>query len=62
MDDAKDVAEEVGHKVGEAAHDAKERFEDKTDEMKANADVKTAEANRDSVEKKNELKAQLRNN
>ncbi len=60
MDDAKDVAEEVGHKVGEAAHDAKERFEDKTDEVKADADVKAAEAERDSVAKKNEVKEQLR--
>jgi cell division septum initiation protein DivIVA len=62
MDDAKDVAEEAGHKMGEAAHDTKERIGDKADEMKADADVKAAETNRDSVEKKNELKDQLRNN
>ncbi len=60
MDDAKDVAQEVGHQVGEAAHDAKERVEDKVDQLKADADVKAAEANRDSVEKKNEVKEQLR--
>jgi len=60
MDDAKDVAEEAGHKMGEAAHDAKERVGDKADEVKADADVRAAEANRDSVEKKNELKDKLR--
>jgi hypothetical protein len=60
MDDAKDVAEEAGHKMGETAHDAKERVGDKADELKADADVRAAEANRDSVEKKNELKDALR--
>ena len=60
LDDAKDVAEEAGHQIGEAAHDTKERISDKADEAKANSDVKAAEANRDSVEKKNELKEQLR--
>ncbi len=62
LDDAKDVAQEAGHQVGEAAHDAKERFEDKADAAKADADVTAAEANRDSVLKKNEVKEQLREN
>ncbi len=62
MDDAKGVAQEAGHQVGEAAHDAKERFEDKADAAKADADVTAAEANRDSVLKKNEVKEQLREN
>jgi hypothetical protein len=60
LDDAKDVAQEAGHKIGEAAHDTKERMEDRADQAKADADVKSAEANRDNVAKKNELKEQLR--
>ena len=39
----------------ETAHDAKERLEDRADAAKADADIKAAEANRDSIEKKNEL-------
>ena len=34
MDDAKDAAETAGKKVGEWVDDAKERIEDKVDEMK----------------------------
>ena len=39
----------------ETAHDAKERLEDRADAAKADADIKAAEANRDSIEKKNRL-------
>jgi hypothetical protein len=60
MDDAKDAAEATGKKVGEWADDTKERISDKVDEVKADADVKAAEAHRDSVEKKNEYKEDLR--
>src|SRR6478752_4462223 len=60
LDDAKDAAEATGKKVGEWADDTKERISDKVDEVKADADVKAAEAHRDSVEKKNEYKEDLR--
>ena len=59
-EDAKDAAEATGEKIGEVAHDTKERVSDKVDEVKADADVHAAEAHRDSVEKKNEYKETLR--
>jgi hypothetical protein len=60
MDDAKDTAEATGKKVGEWADDTKERLSDKVDEVKADADVKAAEAHRDAVESKNDYKEDLR--
>ncbi len=60
MDDAKDVAEATGEKIGEVAHDTTEKVSHKFDDVKADADVKAAEANRDAVEKKNEYKTTLR--
>lgn len=60
LDDAKDAAEATGKKVGEWADDTKERIGDKVDELKADADVKRAEADRDRVYAKNEYKEKLR--
>lgn len=60
VDDAKDAAKATGDKVGEWADDAKERLEDKVDEVKADADVKRAESERDATKAKNEYKEQLR--
>ncbi len=60
IDDAKDAAETAGRKIKEAFDDTTERIGDKVDEAKADAEVKKAEAERDSVEKRNEVKAQLR--
>ena len=60
MDDAKDTAEATGKKVGEWVDDTKERLSDKVDEVKADADVKAAEAHRDAVESKNDYKEDLR--
>jgi len=60
LDDAKDAAEATGKKVGEWADDTKERVEDKVDEMKADADVKRAEAERDRVHARNDYKETLR--
>jgi len=60
LDDAKDAAEATGKKVGEWADDTKERISDKVDEVKADADVKKAEADRDRVQAKNEYKEKLR--
>ncbi|HLU63804.1 MAG TPA: hypothetical protein VKY66_04670 [Protaetiibacter sp.] len=60
MDDAKDAAEATGKKIGEWADDTKERVSDKADEMKADAEVRKAEADRDRVQAKNEYKEKLR--
>jgi hypothetical protein len=62
LDNIKDAAQATGKKVGEWADDQKERVSDAVDEVKADADVKAAEANRDSVKKKNEYKEDLRDN
>lgn len=60
MDDAKDTADATGKKVGEWADDTKERVSDKVDEVKADADVKAAEAHKDAVDAKNDYKEDLR--
>ncbi len=60
IDDAKEVAETTGRKIKEAWDDTTDKIGDKVDEVKADAEVKRAEAERDSVEKRNELKEQLR--
>ncbi|WP_297789729.1 hypothetical protein [Microbacterium sp.] len=60
MDDAKEVAETAGRKVKEGFEDTKDRIGDKLDEVKADAEVKKAEADRERVEKRNELKEDLR--
>ncbi len=60
MDDAKETAEAVGEKISRAWEDTTDRIGDKADEMKADADVKKAEAERDSVHKRNEIKEDLR--
>lgn len=62
MDDAKETAEAVGEKIKRSAHDTADRIDDKADEMKADAEVKRAEADRDRVEKRNEIKEDLRDN
>jgi hypothetical protein len=60
MDDAKDAADATGKKVGEWVDDTKERVSDKVDEVKADADVRRAEAERDATHAKNDYKEQLR--
>lgn len=60
MDDAKDVAETAGRKIQDGVEDTADRIGDKIDEAKADANVKKAESERDSVEKKNEIKEKLR--
>ena len=62
MDDAKDTADATGKKVGEWVDDTKERISDKVDEVQADADVKKAEAERDSVKTRNDLKKEIRDN
>lgn len=60
LDDAKDTAETAGRKIKDAFEDTTDRIGDKVDEAKADAEVKKAEAERDSVQKRNDLKADLR--
>ena len=60
MDDAKETAETAGRKVKDAWEDTTDRIGDKVDEVKADANVKKAEAERDSVETRNDLKEKLR--
>ena len=60
MDDAKDVAETAGRKIQDGVEDTADRIGDKIDEAKADANVRKAEAERDSVEHKNEVKEALR--
>lgn len=60
MDDAKDVAETTGRKIKDAWEDTTDRVGDKVDEMKADAEVRKAEADRDRVEAKNDVKERLR--
>jgi len=60
MDDAKETAGAVGDKIKDTWEDTTDRIGDKVDEAKAEADVKKAEADRDSVQKRNEIKEDLR--
>ncbi len=59
-DDAKETAQAVGDKIQDTWEDTTDRIGDKVDEMKADANVKKAEAEKDSVEKRNEIKEDLR--
>ena len=60
MDDAKETAETAGRKIQDAWEDTTDRIGDKVDEVKADANVKKAEAEKESVEKRNEIKEDLR--
>jgi hypothetical protein len=60
MDDARDAAEATGKKVGEFVDDTRERVSDKADELKADAEVRRAEGERDATEAKNDYKENLR--
>lgn len=60
IDDAKDAAETAGRKLKDGFEDVADRVGDKVDEVKADAEVKKAEAERDSVHKRNEIKEDLR--
>ncbi|MBW9108992.1 hypothetical protein JNB63_07255 [Microbacterium trichothecenolyticum] len=60
MDDAKETAKAVGEKIQDAWEDTTDRVGDKVDEMKADAEVKKAEAERDSVKTRNDIKEDLR--
>jgi len=60
MDDAKETAETAGRKIEDKWEDTSDAIGDKIDEAQADADVKKAEAERDSVRKRNDLKEQMR--
>ncbi|GAA3215859.1 hypothetical protein GCM10017690_31310 [Microbacterium terregens] len=60
MDDAKETAETAGRKIQDKWEDTTDAIGDKIDEAKADADVKKAEAERDSVETRNSLKEKMR--
>lgn len=62
MDDAKQTAEAVGEKIKDTWEDTTDRIGDKADEAKADAEVKKAEAERDSVKTRNDIKEDLRDN
>jgi hypothetical protein len=59
-DDAKETAEAVGDKIQDTWEDTTDRIDDKFDEIKADANVKKAEAERDSVKTRNSIKEDLR--
>lgn len=60
IDDAKETAETAGRKIQDKWEDTTDAIGDKVDEKKADADVKKAEAERDSVQTRNELKEKMR--
>ena len=62
LDDAKKTADAVGDKIKDTWEDTTDRIEDKIDEAKADAEVKKAKAERDSVKTRNEIKEDLRDN
>ncbi len=60
IDDAKDAAQTAGRKAKEAWEAAADRVGDRVDEVKADAQVRRAEAEKESVERRNDLKEQMR--
>ncbi|MCQ9369340.1 hypothetical protein NQ038_13535 [Brevibacterium sp. 50QC2O2] len=60
LDDAKGTADAAAKKVGRAVEDGVDKLKDKADEIGAEAKVKKAEAERDSVKQRNEAKDELR--
>ena len=59
-DDAKQTADAVGEKIQDTWEDTTDRIGDKVDEMKAEGEVKKAEAERDSVKARNDFKEDMR--
>ncbi len=56
----KEAAEATTQKISRAVEDFKDRASDKADEVEADAKLRKAEADKESVEKKNEYKESLR--
>ncbi|WP_025134634.1 hypothetical protein [Leucobacter sp. PH1c] len=62
LDDAKANAEAAAKKVGQAVEDGIDKAKDKIDEFQAEAEVKKAEAERDAVKARNDVKDEMRDN
>ncbi len=60
IDDAKDTVKTAAKKVGEEIEDGVDRVKDKVDEVRADAAVKKAEAERESVQMRNDAKERMR--
>lgn len=60
LEDAKETAEAAAKKVGRAVEDGMDRAKDKVDELKAEGEVKKAEAERDATKARNEAKERMR--
>lgn len=59
-DDAREAFAAAGERVKHEFGQAKDRLDDKSDEVRADAQVRHAEAEKESVEKRNEVKEALR--
>ena len=59
-DDAKETAETAGRKIQDAWEDMADKVGDKVDAAKADANVKKAQAEKESVETRNDIKAHMR--
>ena len=59
-DDAKETADTAGRKIQDAWEDMADKVGDKVDAAKADANVKKAEAEKESVETRNDIKARMR--
>lgn len=59
LDDAKEKLDATGKKISEVAGEAKEKLEDKVEELKADGKVKKAEAERDATYAKHDVKDKL---
>ena len=60
MDDAKDAAPADGREIGEVADDTEERVSNRVEVVRAEGDVKRAEAERDASTAENDVKEELR--
>jgi hypothetical protein len=60
LDDAKETVSEAAEQAGRKIDDTVDRAKDQFDEVKADAAVKHAEAERDSVERRNAAKEAMR--
>ena len=60
IEDAKETADTAGRKIQDAWEDMTDKVGDKVDAAKADANVKKAEAEKSSVETRNDIKAHIR--
>ena len=60
LDNAKETVEATAKKIGDVVEEGVDKLKDKADEVRADLDVKKAEAERDAVKERNEAKEKLR--